>query len=179
MKRQIFNLQPFPSLNVVPKLKISGNIARRFNVLVLKYLIEGRLEELSIPAPSNMPSRLDGLWKETCLELFLAVRHDPKYWEFNFSPAGHWNVYRFTTYRLGMQEEAYFTTLPITAQRTGDCLLLSLELDLTGIVRTDLPLDVGISTVVKQLDGNTSYWALKHAALQPDFHNRESFAIQL
>ena len=109
----------------------------------------------------------------------MAVRHDPRYWEVNVSPAGHWNVYRFAAYRQGTQEEEYFTELPISAMKADDCLSLSLELDLTGIVSSDLSLDMGVSAVVKQLDGATSYWALKHAAAQPDFHHRESFVIQL
>ena len=64
--------------------------------------------------PADMPARRDRLWEETCFEFFLAVKNSPRYWEFNLSPAGHWNVYRFADYRQGMQEEPAFASLPFS-----------------------------------------------------------------
>jgi len=179
MKHQNFNLQPFSSLSLLPDLQISGDIARHCDLLTLKYFVEGRLEKLSIPAPSSMPRRRHGLWTDTCLELFLAVHNTARYWEFNLSPAGHWNVYQFAAYRHGMKEEENFTELRTSVMKTKDFLALTLNLDLKRIVDSDQLLEIGISAVIKQLDGDISYWALEHPALQPDFHHRESFVIKL
>ena len=76
-----------------------------------------------IPAPADLPARKHGLWEETCFEFFLGVKDSPRYWEFNLSPAGHWNVYRFAGYRQGMEEETAFTALPFRDRRGSDSLV--------------------------------------------------------
>ena len=115
-----FRLYPFPGTAPRFPLEITGTVTRRGRTLVLHYEIRGDLEALSLPGPAANPGRLDGLWHETCLEFFLAPPDSPRYWEFNLSPAGHWNVYRFRDYRQGMTEDEAFTALPFSVrERTG------------------------------------------------------------
>jgi len=116
MNDQSFSLQPFSPLNPLLSLKITGNIGLRSHTLAIRYALLGSLTKLVIPTQANNPARMSGLWQETCFELFLAVKHSPRYWEFNLSPAGHWNVYRFAAYRQGMQEEKGFPSLPFRVQ---------------------------------------------------------------
>ena len=127
-----FRLYPFPGTAPRFPLEITGTVTRRGRTLVLHYEIRGDLEALSLPGPAANPGRLDGLWHETCLEFFLAPPDSPRYWEFNLSPAGHWNVYRFRDYRQGMTEDAAFTALPFTVLREPGSLRLTIEVDLAA-----------------------------------------------
>ncbi|MDM9381512.1 DOMON-like domain-containing protein [Chlorogloeopsis sp. ULAP01] len=179
MNEQIFSLQPFPSTESLLNLKIAGNIARNANQLTITYALLGNLEQVRIATPSDTPTRKHELWEDTCFEFFLSVKDSQKYWEFNLSPAGHWNVYRFDGYREGMQEETAFTTLPFSVHSHFDGFALALNLDLDQIVSAEQALDVAITTVIKHQNGEVSYWALTHKGAKADFHLRDSFIIEL
>ncbi len=109
----------------------------------------------------------------------MGIKNSQQYWEFNLSPAGHWNIYRFNGYRQGMQEETAFTTLPFIVQNQSDTFVLALNMDLSGIVSEEQGLEVAITTVIKHRDGEVSYWALTHQGKEADFHLRDSFMIEL
>jgi hypothetical protein len=47
------------------------------------------------------------------------------------------------------------------------------------IIKADRQILVGISAVIRAKDGGTSFWALTHCGSKPDFHNRESFIVEL
>ena len=179
MNDQSFSLQPFPPAGFLRSFKITGDIARHSNTLAIRYALLGHLTELVIPKSSDPPTRRNGLWEETCFEFFLGVKHSHRYWEFNLSPAGDWNVYRFEAYRQGMQEETAFALLPFSVQGQPDSLRLALELDLEKIVQPDQALEVAVSAVIKPRDGEVTYWALTHPRPQPDFHCRDSFIVDL
>ena len=179
MNGQSFSLQPFSPDTLLPDLTITGHIARRGHTLAIRYALRGSLAELAIPAAVDRPARQHGLWEETCFEFFLAIKDSPRYWEFNLSPAGHWNVYGFQAYRQGMEEEKAFRSLPFSVQRRLDSLLLALKFDLAGIVRAEQAIEVGIAAVIKLRDREVTYWALTHPGPQADFHRRDSFIIEL
>jgi len=179
MIERSFSLQPFPFANALDDVRIAGDVVRRAGAFGVRFTISGRLGGLAIPAPSPVPARRDRLWESTCFEFFLAFGDSPRYWEFNLSPSGCWNVYSFSAYREGMRVEEAFTALPFDVAMGEDSLALGLEMDLERIVRADRPVDVAVSAVVRRMDGSASYWALKHCGPQPDFHLRESFAIRL
>jgi hypothetical protein len=179
MNHLSFSLQPFPKANPLPTLEITGSIARNFNTLAIRYVLLGHLAEIVTPPAQSLPARKTGLWEETCLEFFLAVRDCPRYWEFNLSPAGDWNVYRFAAYREGMQEETAFASLPLEVVNQSDSLVLALELTLDSILPTDQKLEVAISAVIKHRNGELSYWALTHRGPQVDFHRRAGFILKL
>jgi hypothetical protein len=174
-----FFLKPFNTAAPLPPVTITGNIVRRGPTLAIRYELRGELMALDIPAPTPQPIRRQGLWEETCCEFFLAPHDSAHYWEFNLSPAGHWNVYRLQDYRRGMAEEAAFTTLPFELQQRGNALFLGLELNMEKIIPADQALEVGISAVIKLIDGSRSYWALTHPGPQADFHRRDTFIVNL
>jgi hypothetical protein len=179
MNQTRFSLKPLPSDGVLPGIIISGSITRQLNALAISYVLTGNLSELEVPLPADLPARKINLWEETCFEFFLALKNSDQYWEFNLSPAGHWNVYRFKAYRQDMREEASFTSLPFTVQRQADVLLLSVEIDLNMIIAADQALRIGISAVTRSIDGSMNYWALIHPGAQADFHRKESFIVGL
>jgi hypothetical protein len=179
MSDRTFFLKPFSSNHPLFEIEISGNIARHFNTLSIQYQILGQLAELAIPAIADSPTRKDNLWQQTCLEFFLGIKNSFQYWEFNLSPAGDWNIYHFDDYRQGMQIEAAFTSLPFVVRNRPNCLLLSVELDLDKIVEIEQKIEIAIASVIQPKVGEVIYWALTHSGSQADFHQRESFTIDL
>ncbi|QFS47828.1 DOMON-like domain-containing protein [Nostoc sphaeroides] len=179
MNEQKFSLQPFPSTKSLPNLKIAGNIGRNGNQLAIRYMLEGDLKEIAIAPPSNNPSRKHKLWEDTCFEFFLGIKDSQRYWEFNLSPAGNWNVYRFDGYRQGMQEETAFENLPFKVQNQADSLALALNVDLDKIISVKQAIEVAITTVIKNRDSEVNYWALTHRGAEADFHLRDSFIVEL
>ncbi len=179
MKARHFVLQPLCPAGPRPGVEITGRLARRGEVLTISYLIQGRLAEVLIPVPRAAPARRDRLWAGTCCEFFLALKGAPPYWEFNLSPAGDWNVYRFSDYRQGQAAEKAFATLPLVVHRSPEALRLTLEVDLAGISAADLPLKVAIAAVLQAPDGRLTYWALTHPGPQPDFHRRDGFLLNV
>lgn len=174
-----FQLQPFAAAGAHADLTITGSISRDSRALAIRYGVQGPRAALTIPASAEGPARRRGLWEETCFELFLAGKDSRCYWEFNLSPSGDWNVYRFDDYREGMREEPAFAALPFRFEIRSDGLWLALECFLDGIVASDQALEVALSAVIKHGDGKMTYWALTHPGPFPDFHRRDSFIITL
>jgi len=179
MKSRGFSLKPFQSDGLPPHLEITGDIRRSSNKLSIRYALSGPLAEVMLPALADIRLRKNRLWEETCFEFFLAPVNSEHYWEFNLSTSGHWNVYRFTSCREGMHEETAFTALPFSVLLNLSSLQLSLEVKLDKIVPADQALKVGISAVIKTINGSMTFWALTHPGPQADFHRRDAFIIDL
>jgi hypothetical protein len=179
MKELLFRLEPFATFPPLhPNLQITGTIARASNSLTVKYLVSGEVDRLFFPGAGETPVRRHRLWEATCLELFVAPKDSPPYWEFNLTPAGHWNVYSFRSYREEMQEEKAYRSFPFTAHREAKRLMVELILDLQPIVRQEQAIEVAISAVSKETGAKPIYWALTHCAPMPDFHRRDSFILR-
>jgi len=178
MRGRDFSLTPFGGENE-SHLKIKGRIERASHNCFISYELFGALSGIVVPAPAEVPERKDRLWEETCFELFIRPEDSERYWEFNLSPAGHWNVYRFAYYREGMEEEMVFNSLPFNIESEPEALRLSLLLDLKKIVPADQALNIAVSAVIKTKDGRLTYWALTHPGPGPDFHKKESFILSL
>lgn len=172
-----FSLKPF--LSDLSGIDITGSIERSSNILAVSFSLIGDISKIMLPTPSTLPERRSEIWKETCFEIFIGLKNSNNYWEFNLSPARHWNVYLFSSYREGMQEEPAFTSLPFNVSINSETLLLSLEFDLDKINLTDKKINAGISAVIKHSDSRMTYWALTHAGERPDFHKRDRFIIEL
>jgi hypothetical protein len=178
-----FELRPFPG---TPPLegRVIGRLARKGTDLLCRFEVTG-LGDLEIPAPAPQPERRDGLWRETCLELFLGCPGRAEYWEVNLSPAGHWNVYRFDDYRQGMAEEGKLTFLPFLVLPEAERLTLDVALDLSVLGLEKEELAVGTAAVLRARSGEVAYHALTHpradpaAGGRPDFHHREGWSLRL
>jgi hypothetical protein len=147
----------------------------------LRYELRGETAELRIPEPLP-PSQADGLWQHTCFEAFVALRSEPAYREFNFSPSGQWAIYAFSEERMrDLTAEAALQHMPpvITWNSTpaGCALQAWLPAAAWPEPSTARPLQMGLSAVTQRLDGSVCHWALHHPRPQPDFHHRESFVL--
>ena len=181
MKKQTFSLKPFEK--DISDIEINGRVARHINTLIVHYELIGNLLKIEIPERKQIPSRVKGLWENTCFELFFAVKDCDQYWEINLSPSGDWNVFRFEHYEEqrsidNLREETSIASLPSMTQEKSGSLLLDCEFNLDGIIREDQLLEIGISAVIKFRNGK-SYWALAHCDPKPNFHKRDSFNLNL
>lgn len=146
---------------------VHARVEREGAALFLAYRVQGKIEDLRIPAAGVQP-----LWQHTCCELFVARAGSPAYHEFNFSPSGEWAAYAFTDYRQGARLAAPDPGIVFKA--------LPEKLELQASVRaTRGPLLLGLCAVIEARDGTLSYWALRHAPGKPDFHHRAAFALEL
>lgn len=142
------------------------------------------MAQLSVPEPIAAPGPADGLWQHTCFEAFVARPDDAAYLEFNFSPSGQWAAYRFSQARV-RDLAAETAQPPLVAQmqvtRSPEALALLVWLPCTALPSpaAGQALQMGLTAVVEDRDGQLSYWALKHPAAQPDFHHRGGFALDL
>lgn len=141
----------------------------------VSFVAVGRAGEVDLPPPAPAV-HTDGLWQTTCFELFFAQTGDA-YVELNLSPSGAFAAYHFDHYRTGMR--AIDIPPPRIALDAGrEQLTMTVHLD-----EDDLPWDrtgrIGISAVIAEKGGCTSYWALSHPTGRPDFHHRDCFALEL
>jgi hypothetical protein len=174
-----FFLKPFRGEENPAGLTIGGSIARRADTLSLRCEVRGDLSKVEIPASAEATRREGRLWGETCVELFLGTTDSTEYREFNISPSGHWNVFRFTDYREGMREEPAFSSLPFVVRIEPETLELSMELDIGKILPGKKTIETGVAAVIRTTDGGKSHWALAHSSSRPDFHRRDGFALTL
>jgi hypothetical protein len=145
--------------------------------LVLHYRLSGQLDQLRLPAPQPA-SPADNLWQHTCLEAFIASGDGTDYQEFNFSPSGQWAHYAFTNYRERAADEAPLLVPALSFHSSANALELTARLT-APLPPVRRPLQIGLTAVIETRDGAKSYWALRHAASQPDFHLRQSFTLAL
>ena len=161
--------------------RIGASIRRQGNgSMEITYSIGGDLARLKVPPPGRQRTA-HGLWQHTCCECFVALPGDPGYHEFNFSPSGEWAAYAFSGYRKGAAIDDETLNPQIAVRRVDDALELdaSLPLGRFPALRTRGRLVLALSAVIEDGDGTLSYWALKHPAGKPDFHHRDSFALEL
>ena len=167
-------LRRFAAAEPHADLSLSARLQRDDREILVHYELRGDLSRLSIPAPSAAPRRADGLWQDTCFELFLGEPGGPVYREANLSPSGDWNVYRFAGYRLDGASDPAVTTLPFVVARDATRLTLDLALPVAAS-----PLEIGVTAIIRDQAGAISHWALAHAGDRPDFHLRESFILSV
>lgn len=174
-----FFLVPFGDPGDDPGIRIAGSLRRGAGALDLRFSMTGDLSRVVIPPPAPDPRRMGRLWEATCFELFLSPAGREEYWEFNFSPAGHWNACRFARYREEMREEPAFVSIPFDVRSASGSLELSANLEIAPIVPNDAPLHAGANAVVLARSGGVTYWALVHPGPRPDFHHRGGFRMLL
>ncbi|MEB3257659.1 MAG: DOMON-like domain-containing protein [Cyanobacteriota bacterium] len=181
---QAFSLRPFGSAPAPLGLHLGGEVGRRGDRLAITYQLKGPLASVVLPTPSTTgaPHRLDGLWKHTCFELFLAAEGLEPYWEVNLAPNGDWNLYRLDGYRRGLAPMGDRDALPFAVKDSEESLVLNLWLELPrelALACRQRALQLGITAVMEHPQGDLTYWALTHGGEEADFHRREDFLLQL
>ena len=175
MIQKQFVLHPFSLDNSQINWGVKANVTYDLHDLSIHYQVFGDFDKIQIPPAIKKPSREDNLWENTCFEFFLGIVNSPLYWEFNLSPSGNWNVYKFSDYREGMKPEEAFNLLPFQFTKESDHLSVWIKISLDKIVKDPQALEIAITMVIEDNDENISYWALKHIGSEADFHQRDSF----
>jgi hypothetical protein len=151
------------------------------DTLALRYELAGKLAGLCLPEVAAQPGRRDGLWQNSCFELFMRSGHQHDYLEANFSPSGHWAAWVFRDYRAN--PVAVETTAPRVTIARRDAAALVLEAELAfdaGLLARLAPGErdasqcawqLGLTAVLESQEGALSYWALAHPRPRPDFHD--------
>lgn len=168
--RRGFELLPFEPASA-PPVALSGDIVRLSRQLRINFRLEGNLAAIVIPSPAAEPQRRHELWQASCFELFVGPFEASTYLEINLSPAGHWNIYRFDSYRIGMREDPA-ASLQSHVLRTAQGLKVQMEVDLAAAGLAGKALRLNPCAVLLSSIGAPSYWATSHPADKPDFHDR-------
>ncbi len=142
---------------------------------VVRWKVDGA-RDVMVPAFAGR-ARADELWRTTCCELFVAGNAATGYSEFNFSPSERWAAYDFAAYRTGMAERAVARAPVITPRRGADVLFCDVAIPTAAL--PPLPWRYGLSAVIAESGGVTSYWALAHPRDRPDFHDPACFGAWL
>jgi len=154
--------------------------AEESDILAFHYSLEANMSRLRVPS-SGVGGRVDGLWKHTCFEAFVASTDVPCYYEFNFSPSLDWAVYRFSAYREGMSlaEIGQAPTISVTRSESGLELKSAVSFAHLPELRDAHRLRLGLAAVIEDDKGALSYWGLRHAPARPDFHHPDGFALEV
>jgi hypothetical protein len=174
-----FQLQPFAPARESKELTLGGLLHRLPGVLSIEYRLEGDLQSIVWPAPCSTISRRHELWRQTCFEIFFGIPGEAAYWEVNLGSGSCWNLYNFTGYRKGMQEDTAVDRLSSHVVRDDRAFSLSCRIDVNKLVPDCQGLEVGVAAVLLDTTGATAYWAIDHFENTPDFHSRRSFVIVL
>src|SRR5579859_5492555 len=147
--------------------------------LQLTFRLDGDIPRIHVPSP-GAPRIAAQLWRHTCFEAFIAVEGQAAYHEFNFAPSGEWAVYAFSGYRNGGPLADEMMRPQIAVRSTDRRLELDavVRLDRLSTIHPRARLRVGLSAVIEASDG-LSYWALRHPADKPDFHDAAGFSLLL
>jgi hypothetical protein len=179
MKR---TLRPHKGNEVDAVEGIEYEVQRKDGCISVEYDLYGALDHLVIPASTALEDkRCNELWLHTCFEIFLKEQGDlsSSYIECNFSPAGTWNIYRFSSYRKEMEPAELVRAPEITVVKTGKIFSLKAEIEIAGLISSASAIDVGVSCIVESRDGKLGHWALSHPGETADFHNPRAFEVRL
>ncbi len=178
VNKSSFDLINFNS-NIPAKIQINGDVSRLNNQLKIKFILTGDLAKIIIPLANRSGDRRHNLWEHTCFEFFIRPKNTKKYWEFNLSPSGNWNVFYFLDYRLNIAEEQAFKSLLFEITQKPKSLTVEASVDLNKIEIGDHELDLAVTAVIEDQTEKLSYWALTHPATKADFHHQDSFILSL
>lgn len=169
-------LIPHSSTPAGPVRRIEVDVVRTSDRLALWFCAEHEVGSVVVPPPAE--GRADELWRETCFEAFVRAGEGEGYLELNVSPSGRWQAYAFDGERRGMRAADLAPPDVRVAEAPGR-LAVAARIELAGLLPADADWRLALSAVVRHADGETSYWALKHAADKPDFHHPDSFDLTL
>lgn len=165
------------------------------NWLRLRWKVENAAAVLLPPFAGK--GRADGLWRQTCFELFIQPvggdadgEGEGGYVELNLSPSERWAAYDFAAYRSGMEDRPMPRDPDCTARSGRNILIFDASIPVATL--PPLPWRLAISAVIEeqfsaqQGAGNEleegvvkSLWALRHPPGEPDFHSPACFAASL
>ena len=141
------------------------------------YTLKAEMNRIRVPRP-DVARRTDGLWRHTCFEAFIQVPGSRGYCELNFSPSGQWALYGLTGYREGMTAPDVAEPPAIAVRPFADRLEVDAVVWLPQSLQA-IGAKLALTAVIEDDSGTLSYWALRHAPAQPDFHHPDGFVLEL
>ena len=175
--RHILHCHPDTPCTAVAALEAEVSRGPGGALLVHYYL----LGEVGAVVPSlrmlSTNRRADELWLHTCFEAFVKPEGSEAYWEFNIAPTWDWQCYALSGYRTGRHPEDAIAAPSAEGRYAENGWELRTHWSLAGVVPDDKPWQLGLSAVIEDKSGAISYWALRHAPDQPDFHHASAFAL--
>lgn len=157
--------------------------------LALRYELEGELAGLLLPAPVAEPARRDGLWQNTCFELFMRRPGQLTYLEANFAPSGHWAAWVFRDCRSDAAAIDMSAPRVEVLRHEAQAFVLQAELQLSAGLLARLspgvehagtvPWQLGLCAVLETPAGELAYWALAHPQQRADFHDVAGHTLML
>ena len=158
--------------NKVSMYQVNADISLIQNTLYLKYIISGNISKIKL-APTKQSN---DLWKNTCFELFLSNKNISEYLEFNWSPNGQCNTYKFNDYREKANQDIYERSDFIVKKENNNIIFESkillnkynpyIYLDINNLL-------MGMSVIIET--NTLDYWSNQHLHNRPDFHNKNSY----
>ena len=176
-----FPLRPHAATRVPPGWGVS--IATRWSpgALLIEYTLAVPAGRIALPRRSAVPAARDFLWKRTCGELFVGVRGEPGYIEFNFSPSGDWASYAFDGYRENSRSRPWAGPSPEVRVMPGEGatrLVAVVPQQAFLCLQRDgrmPPLEAAFTLVLETDRGDISFWSIAHPRATPEFHDRAGF----
>ncbi|MEZ5644190.1 MAG: DOMON-like domain-containing protein [Burkholderiaceae bacterium] len=180
-------LEPHPASPWATRLRVDVAIAVSGSPdgpgLLLDFRLTGpKIDRARLHVPgARLPGPADGLWQDTCFELFVASEEQLAYREFNFSPSGQWAAYAFSGERQRdpVADMDLSRRLPDVSWHNNslhgpDGLLAWVPASALPATR---PWVMGLSAVLASADGQLAYLALHHPQSRPDFHDRRGWTF--
>ncbi len=173
--REVLPLIPFEKTTETSLFKLAVDYRHIGQVLEIRYLLKGPLDQLIWPKADNDPSYREGLWTQTCFECFYKPEGSDAYLEWNFSPNGDWWNMSFLNYR---NRDPSFRPPQLKNQARAKISSAEFRLEV-AIPLIKLPANVGWMAILQHREGTFSHWSLKHFGAKPDFHHAKSLSHYL
>lgn len=173
-----FNLKPFESSN--PRAQgvlISTKVSLLDTKLLISFHLTDPDQKVILQDIKSNPSRVIGLWNQTCFEFFLKCQSTGQYIEFNISPSHDWNIFHFSKLGDELNELSEIQSLIIQSEYKDSSFTILFKADLRNLPNSFNQIsDLYISTTaVINIEDTLSYWAIKHTDDRPNFHHPESY----
>ncbi len=170
-----FALIPFNPASA-PAIEIHSELNTTEESVYISYKVTGDLSSLDLGSGRSLHNRVIKLWEKSCFELFIKDASD-SYVEFNFSPEFEWNAFYFAKKGDALKEYEKVNQVKTDILLSQDVFHIIVEIEKNKFPENFFTgeLSAGITSVVKEKNGNISYWALSHEDTKPNFHDFRSF----
>ena len=144
----------------------------------VSFTIADPSETVVWPAATGEASRRDGLWRHTCLEIFVGSARTRSYVEINVAPSGDWALYRFESYRKppalpeGPAAAEFAVSGPFSRRTVSFTIDLAQLESLVGGPKWRWQ-----PTAVLETRSESSHWAPTHPGDGPDFHRLDHLPL--
>jgi hypothetical protein len=169
-----FVLVPFKQNNIVDRLE--GEFDVSADKVTCTWRLFGDLDRIRWPETCPTPRRRMSLWEHTCFEFFIGASDNDGYYEYNQSPAGHWNSFSFSGVRTDMAETDVLRSIACATARLDE-RTASITAEVRFRPPGAGPYRVGVSAVIEAVSGRYHYFALAHGGGRPDFHHRDNHSL--